>query len=176
MVRVGVYTRNKGKLIGVEKAFREFFNGGVEVYQVYMDGGGLPSQPRSILETFLGAMRRAELCRKYFVGDYYIGVEGGIHLIDGDADKCMAFHIAYVIKKDGRTGIGMSSGYRVPAVYVEDILRDEMAKVLNRITDKEDAREYEGLIGILSGGMVTRIDLTYEAVRNALIEIVYSAE
>ncbi len=167
MIDVMVFTRNIGKVRGVKRAFEEFF-GGVSVRKVYCEDMPLPSQPTNLLETFSGAYRRARYCYNMFKPDFSVGIEGGIHNVD-IYNAYIGFHVACIITKDGLTGFGLSSGYQVPNRYIDKILESEMANVLADLTGDLKSREELGFIGYLSKSRVNRVDLVYEAVRNALI-------
>ncbi len=169
MVYVGVFTRNRGKVLGVEKAFRMYFDE-VAVESVYSDMLKLVKQPRSVVEALKGAVKRAEYCHGLERFDYSVGLEGGVDRVCvGPLDVYIAFHVAYVLDRYGKGSIGLSSCYQVPNQYIDDILRDEMASVLARLTGSMESRQEIGFIGYLSNSLLTRVDLAYEAVRNALI-------
>lgn len=169
MVAVGVFTKNKAKVLGVERAFKKFFDD-VVVKQIYSDRLQLIRQPRSLEEALEGAVKRAEFCHRLKQFDYSVGLEGGIHRVDvGSLGVYIAFHVAYILNEDGEASIGISSSYQVPDRFIGDIIEDEMASVLAKLTGSIERRQDMGFIGYLSNCLLTRVDLTYEAVRNALI-------
>jgi len=171
MVSVGVFTRNKAKVLGVEKAFKVFFDD-VSVETVYSNELKLVRQPSSVEEALDGALKRARYCFDLGVFDYSVGLEGGVDRVStGSTSFYIAFHIAYVLDGNGRYAVGLSSGYQVPQQFIDDILGDEMASVLARLTGSMKSREDIGFVGYLSNSLVTRVDLAYEAVRNALIHL-----
>ncbi len=169
-MKIGIFTRNQGKVLGVRMAFKDVFGLDVKVIPIYRKSLSLPKQPTSLEESLAGAKKRAEYCYKV-IGDldYSVGLEGGIHSISvEDLNLYIGFHIAYILDIAGEAYIGVSSAYQVPNQYVDDILADEMASVLERLTGSRRSRENIGLVGYLSDKLVTRVDLAYEAVRNAL--------
>ncbi len=169
-MKIGIFTRNRGKVAGTKKAFEEVFGQDIDVTPVYRRSIDIPKQPGSLEEALEGAVKRAEYCHRLERFDYSVGLEGGVDRVCvGSLDVYIAFHVAYVLDRDGEGSVGLSSCYQVPNQYIGDILRDEMASVLARLTGSMESRQDIGFIGYLSNSLLTRVDLAYEAVRNALI-------
>jgi inosine/xanthosine triphosphatase len=165
---VVVGSRNKSKVVGVERAYK-FFSLDVEVVGVEVPSQ-VPPQPLGIETIFKGSLNRA-LKSLEVVGsaDHGVGVEAGLFRV---GDRWFDVHVAVIADRYGHITYGLSPAFEVPYVFVDEILRGsarELEVVVDKYFKTKDIGEYGGFIKILSNGKVLREDLTFNAVVMALI-------
>jgi inosine/xanthosine triphosphatase len=166
-VKVATGTRNPAKLRGIERAFRECF-GEVEITGIAIDSG-VSRQPFSLEETLNGALNRAARAFEVVRGDYGVGVEAGIFSL---ADARIEVQVAAVVSASGKVGIGLSPAFPLPPRFVEALEKGEVSELeeaVDRAFGRRSVGEAEGLVGLLTGGKVTREELTRLAVMMALV-------
>ncbi|MEM4640534.1 MAG: inosine/xanthosine triphosphatase, partial [Thermofilum sp.] len=83
--------------------------------------------------------------------------------------------VAAVVDGSGRVGVGLSPGFPLPPAFVNALERGEaveLEEVVDRWFGTRSIGEAGGLVSLLTGGRVTREDLTYYAVVMALIPFI----
>ncbi len=162
--RVAVGSTNPVKVNAVRRAFRMLCN--ADVVGVSVDSG-VPAQPVGFAEVTRGAINRAHGARSSTGAEYGVGIEAG--LIETEAEP-IELQVAAIIGPQGRVSIGVSQGFMIPPGWVDEVRRRvELGIIAARETGRSGIGEKLGLIGFLTGGHVTRTDLTYNAVVMALI-------
>lgn len=162
--RVAVGSTNPVKINAVRRAFRLLCSAVVEGVSVE---SGVPPQPLGFREVIAGAVNRARSAMRIAGSDYGVGVEAG--LVDTGAEH-IELQAAAIMGPGGRISIGLSQGFMIPPGWVDEIRsRVELGVVASRETGRVGIGEKLGLIGFLTGGHVTRTDLTYNAVVMALV-------
>ena len=161
-MRVVVGSPNPIKVSAVINAFSKYFD--VEVSSVDVSSG-VKAFPDAEELIYQGAVNRA---KKAFSGDfdYSVGIEGGVVFFEG-----RWFDRNYVVVYDGENmGIGTSSAYEVPAHLVEgiDSTTDESKKVIDESLGVQDVFKKQGVIGVLTRGVIERRGLLTDAVVCAL--------
>ena len=157
-MRVVVGSPNPVKVGEVLDAFSKYFD--VEVSSVIVSSG-VKAFPDSEELIYQGAVNGA---KKAFSDDfdYLVGIEGGVVFFEG-----RWFDRNYAVVYDGeKMGIGTSSAYEVPAHLVEgiDSTLDESKKVIDESLGIEDVFKKQGVIGVLTGGVIDRRGLLADAV------------
>ena len=147
----------------VERAFDNFFDE-VKVDSTDVESGvkAFPDTEALILK---GATNRA--IKNYSEGyDYSVGIEEGVVLLEGVwCDR------NYVVVYDGiEMGIGTSASYVVPTHLVEgvDYESDDSKKIIAEFLRVEDVFTKQGVIGVLTCGVIDREKLLTDAVVCAL--------
>jgi len=162
--RVAVGSVNPVKINAVRRAFRLLCSAKVEGIEVE---SGVPSQPIGFREVILGAVNRAWNAARATGYEYGVGIEAG--LVETGAEP-IELQVAAIAGPGSRVSIGLSQGFMVPPSWVDEVRkRVELGVIAARETGRAGIGEKLGLIGFLTGGHVTRTDLTYSSVVMALV-------
>jgi inosine/xanthosine triphosphatase len=130
----------------------------------------VPDQPLGLEETLRGARNRA---RNAFVDCFLsVALESGLVEVPGSNTGYMNLTACAIF--DGREMyVGLGPAFELPAdvtrLVVEDGLELDPAVRRAGLTDNERIGYAQGIIGILSGGRVTRMDYSRPAVSMALV-------
>ena len=116
---------------------------------------GVADQPMDEEQTRLGAINRVVFCREHYQADYYMAMEGGVHLFDfGPAT------FAYVaIASDNRPTPSIGRGALLPLPYsVYEALQagEELGHVMDRLFNTDNIKQKGGAIGLLTNHVATR--------------------
>lgn len=151
-VDVALGSQNPVKVAGVREAFEAFY-GCANVIPVSING--LPPQPVGLEQTRRLAILRASRALEAVRAKVGVGVESGIFSVDS------AWYVITVacVVKEGRVACGTSPAFEVP----EDLARDSMSSELDRAVEArygiKDIGSGEGIIGLMTRGIVVRKDL-----------------
>ena len=164
---IAVGTTNESKLIGVSRAWHLYASARIVAVDVKTS---IPYQPLSWYHTFKGSVERA---RRAFESvdnaDYGVGVEAGL-LPSPMPSGYMEVQVAVIIDSDYNVSVGMSSAFEIPYIMLKDVLGGkELGVVAENFFPRKNIREKQGVIGLLTSGVITRADLSYQAVLNALL-------
>ncbi len=170
-MRIHVGSTNPNKVGAVQDVLATYpMFTGAEIVGVEVESG-VAEQPTTLSESVQGATNRAKAA---FTGAYIsVGLEAGIMEVPGagpmNVQVCAMF--------DGTTvHHGFSSAYSLPE-NVSALMRDEsktMGEAVHELFAEDSAAHSSkelGLIGVLSGGRVTRRELCRQAVAMAMIHI-----
>lgn len=161
-VRVAVGSLNRVKVEAVREVMESIY-GSVRIYAVDAKSG-VPDQPFEE-ETHRGAINRA----REALGDrdLSVGIEAGVFDLYGELIDIQ--HCA-IIDRDGRTTVGMGSGFAYPPAIAE-LVRSGLTvgQAVDRTYGKTSVGHSEGAIGMLSKGIIDRKELTKQSVLAAMI-------
>ncbi len=133
---------------------------------------GVSAQPDSDNEMLLGALNRArQALAETPEANYGVGLEGGTL----DTEEGMwAYAWIAVVDREGRIGKGQSGRFMLPEP-VAQMVRDgiELGEADDRFFGRSNSKQKDGAIGILSDGVVSRLDLYKPAVIFALLPFVH---
>lgn len=171
-MKVNVGSKNAIKVEAVKEALGEYKEfDGVEIVSCESDSE-VSNQPKTLDETIKGAMNRA---KNAFVGcDYAVGLESGIFPVpntkSGYMDVCMC-----AIYDGKEYHLGASPMFEYPKKLIDLIFKnnyevDDAAKEIG-ITDNPRIGRAEGVIGILTSGVINRQAYTKIAVITALVHL-----
>jgi len=166
-MKILIGTKNPGKIEGAKEALKNYFNDfEIEGIAVSSDVGEQPLNE----EIYEGARNRVDHLMQYardheIESEYFLGVESGITNLLG---KWMIINIAVIKDKAGYESWGMSSAFPVPDKYVDEIISTNLGQVMDKIFEQHDLRSGKGGINFVTGGVISRIDLTKEAFIMAL--------
>ena len=170
-MKVLIATENNTKVEACQNAFSTYFEN-VEVEAVFV-----PSEVSEMPlndEIGNGTKNRIKNLKQYALEhhldvDYYAAVESGIH---NYFQHWMITSVAGIEDKEGNTSYSTSACYPVPRECVDEIIRDGLGVVMNRIFADDDSGHHKGGIGFLTHGKLTRKDLIQESFMTALIHFI----
>ena len=166
-MKVLIGTKNPGKIEGAKKAFENYFEN-VEVIGIKVPSN-VSEQPVG-KETFLGAKNRVDNLIEYakennIDADYFVAVESGIN---NDLGFWAITNIAVVKNSLGEIGVGSSESFPVPNKYVDTIINESLAPIMDKLFEESNLRSSVGGISLLTHDVLSRIDLTTHAFVMAL--------
>jgi inosine/xanthosine triphosphatase len=164
---IAIGSRNRAKTEGVRRAFEHFL---LDVEFKELDVTTMvKSQPMSMDETVKGARQRAELAITKEGADFGVGVEAGLaELVEG---FFLNVQIAAIADTADHLSFGCSSGFPIPTRFVERLKqnREELDRYTHELAGAKKVREEEGIVYRLSGGRLSRVEMTEQCVSMALI-------
>lgn len=171
-MKIIVASLNNAKVEAVKEALFSFDAfGKVDLVSVEANSG-VSAQPKSLEETMRGAMNRA---KEVFVDCVYsLGIESGLmavpHTKTGYMDVCVC-----AIYDGVQFSFGFSSAFEFPREVTRLILEEglDSTRAFNKmgLTTNPKLGSAEGIIGVLTRGILTRKEYTKQAVVAALIHL-----
>ncbi len=168
-MKVCVGTKNPSKLEGIKQAFKEVYKT-ENVELISVESTSLTPQPIGLDEIVKGALGRVYASLLHKDCDFYVGVEAGI--IEVIPDTYVDIQVTLIRDSRGRQSIGFSPGFQVPGKLMRLItnkevkeLEEAVAKIYNIV----NIGEREGVIYLLSKGLLDRTYLTKLSVLMALM-------
>ena len=173
---LAIGTTNPGKVQAVQTALASYENMAPFVLQSTKVESGVSDQPMSLSETSLGAETRARRAREAIVRSNHDSVVLGIGLESGifEGPDGKLYDLCACCIFDGEHAhFGYSSAWALPdsvAVLIKgkglDMTQAANASGLCRDPNIGDKG---GLIGVLTGGRITRPDYTIQSIKMALL-------
>jgi len=170
-MKVIIATKNPGKIEGAKKAFDRYF----EDYEII----GIPassdvSDEPVNEEIYQGAKNRIKNLKKHcqennIEADLFISIESGI---TNQIGRWMIVNVAAIEDNGSFESYGTSPGFPVPNKYVDEIIKTELGKVMDRIFESDDLKSGKGGISFLTHGATSRGDLTELAFIMALTKYI----
>ncbi len=178
MTRVAVASHNPIKALAVEQAFRCMFpERDVEIRPVSVESG-VSDQPDTSDETRKGAVNRARAAKAALPdADYWVGIEGGIE----DSPAGMEAFAWIVALSTRGFGQGKTASFFLPD-DVANLVRGglELGAADDIAFGRENSKQKDGAIGLLTGNVIDRRGLYEHGVIMALIpfknDALYPAE
>ena len=166
MIKIVVASKNPVKLDAVKEGLSVFFKDEIELLGVSVESG-VSDQPMSDAETLLGAANRVKNAETGFGGhDFYVGIEGGVEELDSGL---MAF-AWMVISKNGTLGKARTAGFFLPPQVAELVHQGiELGDADDQVFRKENSKQQNGAVGLLTHDVLTRKSLYVPAVQMAFI-------
>ena len=166
MIKIAVASRNPVKMDAVKEGLSVFLNDEIELVGVSVKSG-VPDQPMSDAETLKGAAIRVENARLQFPGyDFYVGVEGGV---EETVSGLMAF--AWIVISNGeKVGKARTAGFFLPPEVAKLVHQGmELGDADDIVFAKQNSKQQNGAIGLLTNDAITRKNLYLPAVQMAFI-------
>jgi inosine/xanthosine triphosphatase len=165
-----VGSRNPVKIGCTDAGFHQALNTAflVEGLNVSSD---VEAQPVGDKQTLTGATNRAKNAKSVFPeADYWVGIEGGVDEFQGDM---YAYAWVVIIDRDGRVGKAKTAAFFLPEA-VARLVRSgvELGEADDRVFRKENSKQNEGSVGILTNGALVRKEYYQQAVVLALIPFI----
>lgn len=138
-MKIAIATKSPDKITGIKETILRFFN--LEEIEVEFFSksvnSGVSEQPFDS-ETYQGALNRATCIQEEIPGmDYYISCEAGIENVFG---QYYNVQVVCILKSNGETLWGKSSGWTIPTEDIEIIRKNNLDNYLRckEITSLED--------------------------------------
>ena len=160
-------SQNPVKIEAARSGFEIMFPGETfKVRSVSVPSGG-GQQPMSSQETLQGARNRARNARQALPqADYWVGIEGGIELINGEM---AAFAWVFVLSQK-RAGKSQTGTFFLPSEVAELIRQGkELGDADDIVFKRSNSKQKDGAIGILTSNVIDRTSLYQHAVVLALV-------
>jgi len=171
-LKIVVTSHNPVKVAASREAFSSQFPG-VEIQLVPLNvESGVPDQPMSDQETREGARNRVANARLEFPdADYWVGLEGGLDLFDGDL---MAFAWMVIAGKSGRISETRSATLPLPP-EIQTLVSEglELGEANDRVFSTLNSKQGGGAFGLLTNGLLTRESVYTQTLILALIPFVH---
>ena len=165
-MKIVVASKNPVKMNASCKAFAQCFADTPEVCGISVPSG-VADQPMNEEETLLGARNRVRhAIEGASSGDYYVGIEGGIEMLNG-----RMFAFAWIVVSDGQTeGEARTAAFELP-VAISRLVREgmELGDADDQVFRKKNSKQQNGAVGLLSRDHITRQTLYEQAIILALI-------
>jgi pantetheine-phosphate adenylyltransferase len=163
-VKISISTGNDLKVAAARDSFRKVMkNFTVEKFREY----SLETDQPFGVDTERFATSRAIAGLRD--NDYSLGIESGI-FYNSFNNIYYDVHVAAIIDRQSRLTIGYSSGFEIPGDMISVIKRgNSEGDAFSKIYRTKDNDLKYGIIGEISGNILTRQELVSEAIRNALI-------
>ncbi len=173
-MKIFVGSKNSGKISSVIRALEKY----EEFRSCFVEGksvdSGVKSQPIGLDETITGAKNRAFNTFHLDSCDFAVGLESGIFKVPHTKSEYMDTTACAIF--DGKSfHLGLSSCFEYPKSLISKIF-DEGKEISEGavelgFSENRDFREEKGMIGVLTKGVITRIDYSEQAVHVALIHL-----
>lgn len=170
-MKVIVASENPVKLDATRRGFERVFPDEEIENEGVKTASGVPDQPMSDEETRRGAYNRLrELQGRGQEADYFISIEGGVENVD---DTIAAFAWIVISDTNGRTGESRATSFKHPPAIAKGVWQgSEAGHVGDELFGDDNIKQKGGILGKLTGGVITRADQYVDAVVLALIPII----
>jgi inosine/xanthosine triphosphatase len=151
---VTVGSLNPVKINAVKQAFTRVWPSINWVVNGVATESGVSPQPMSDQECILGARNRAQAVLRSQVTDFAVGLEGGLHCIDG-----MWFDCGWIVvlNQKHEEGIGSTARIITPPKMVSLIdSGHEMGEIVDRLFQTKNAKQKQGHFGLMTDNAITR--------------------
>ena len=168
MQKIIVASKNPVKIGAALGAFQKMFPDWRFEAEGVFAASGVADQPRTDMETFQGAWNRAHnACEEHPQADFWVGIEGGVEEKNADME---AFAWVVVKSKEGGLGKGRTGTFFLPPKIAELIRQGkELGEADDIVFKRENSKQENGAIGILTGNVIDRAAYYTGAVIVALI-------
>jgi len=171
MIKVAVGSKNPVKIRAVEKVFNIYFKD-VVICPVSIDSN-IPRQPISLKDVTDGAYKRSiSALKKVDNASYGVGIEAGLIKFPYSRSGFLNIQVCVIVDWRGYLSIGSSAGFELPGSVVDKLFEDksiELEDIMEELTGIRKIGEKFGAIHYLSKGVMSREDLSRQAVITALI-------
>jgi inosine/xanthosine triphosphatase len=169
-MKITIGTQNKVKIQALKESIKTYdFLKNAEIVSKNVDSG-VTEQPKNFNEIITGAKNRAKTA---FESHLSFGIESGITPIPHTKSGHLEFTCCVIY--DGKDfHIGMSSGFDMPPKLMNLINQGmdlNQASFEAGLTEKQNVGAEEGIIGVLTKGIVPRKEYTKHAIKMAMIHL-----
>lgn len=168
MPKIVVASQNPVKINATLEGFQRVFPDETFTASGVSVATGVADQPMTSHETMQGALNRAQNARDAQPeADYWVGIEGGIEDTDLGM-QCFAWVI--ILGQGERVGRGQTAVFYLP-IEVAELVRDgiELGHADDQVFKRDNSKQKNGAIGILTDDAVDRTSYYVQAVIMALV-------
>ncbi len=169
MIRIIVASKNPVKVNASKIGFELMFNESVEAIGVSIPSG-VADQPMSDEDTRKGSEFRANGAKqKHPEADYWVGIEGGV-----DKLNSVIHTFGWItILSNNKTGQARSATIPLPNAVEAGLQNgEELGDINDKLFHKDNSKQKGGTSGILTKGVMDRLELYRHAMVLALIPFV----
>lgn len=162
-----IASHNPVKLKAAQNGFEQMFPDQLWQMKPVSVPSGVGDQPGSDEETFVGAKNRAHSAQEaYPEADYWVGIEGGV----ADSDRGLAAFAWVYVLHQGHAGYARTGTFTLPP-EVARLVREgmELGDADDIVFKRENSKQQDGAVGILTDGVMDRAGFYTPAVILALI-------
>jgi inosine/xanthosine triphosphatase len=165
-----VSSSNPVKLDAVRRGFSRVYPRDELSIESQNVASGVSAQPLTDLETLTGAMNRVEAaCRIKPDAEYWVGIEGGISTIEND----LAAFAWVVVRSNTLWGKARTGTFFLPPPVAELVRQGkELGEADDIVFQRQNSKQANGAIGILTHNAIDRTMLYTEAVVMALVPFI----
>ena len=162
-----VGSRNPVKISCTDGGFHQVFEGTYLVEGLNVSSN-IEAQPIGDEQTFKGALNRANNSKMVFPeADFWVGIEGGVEKFQGEM---AAFAWVVIVDKKGKIGKAKTSLFFLPKAIADMVEAGmELGDADDEFFKRENSKEKDGAVGILTKGALDRKNYYQQAVILALI-------
>lgn len=164
---VAIGSRNPAKTTGAKNIFQAYFP---DCRFAEVDTRTVArAQPMGMAQVSEGALTRARFALEEAKADFGVGVEAGI--ITMPTGESVNLQIAVIVDRQGHSGLGLSSGFVIPASFMKRMREEdkELDLYSHELTRAEKITEEEGIVYHLTKTRMSRLQMTEQSVSMALI-------
>jgi len=164
---VVIASKNPVKINATLEGFAKMFPKQDFTFRSVEVPSGVSDQPMTDDETLKGATNRAQNARDAEPeADFWVGIEGGIHETPEGVE---AFTWVY-IQGQNIIGKSKSSTFYLPKEVIHLIRSGlELSDACDKVFKKKNSKQKEGMVGVLTGGTISRTEYYVQTVILALI-------
>lgn len=155
MQKVVITSKNPVKIAATKNAFTKLLGNDLKFIET-SSPSGVSDQPMSSVETVVGARNRVEnLISSGFDADFYVGMEGGVELVDGDL---IVFGWVFIQNRQGKVGKSKTAEFTLPKKITDLIINEhkELGEADDIVFGRENSKQGNGSVGILTKDIITR--------------------
>ncbi len=169
-MKITIGTQNKSKIEALKETIEDYdFLKDAEIISKKADSG-VNDQPKNFNEIITGAKNRA---KAVFESNLSFGIESGITPVPHTESGHLEFTCCVIY--DGKNfHIGMSSGFDMPPKLMQLLHQGKdlsQASFESGLTEKQNLGAEEGIVGVLTKGIVPRKEYTKHAIKMAMIHL-----
>ncbi|AWW30902.1 inositol monophosphatase [Echinicola strongylocentroti] len=168
---VVVGSKNPVKVQCTENGFQRAFGEHHFIVEGLNINSEVSDQPFGDEETYRGAFNRAKNAKNTFPeADYWVGIEGGVEEVD---NEMIAYAWVTVMDRNGKLGKAKTSTFFLPEA-ISKLIRGgmELGAADDKVFDRENSKQGNGAVGMLTNGTIDRTEYYEQAVVLALIPFI----
>lgn len=169
MKKVIICSKNPVKIEASKEAFLSVFSNSNFDFSGLSFPSLVSEQPMSQKETYKGALNRANNAKKDISADYYVGIEGGIEIVDGELE-CFAW---VVILNDNIKGRAKTGSFFLPKKLAQLVKKGyELGTATDMVFKSHNAKQKGGAVSFLTNNALTRKSFYKPAIIMALMPFI----